>query len=63
MRLRNKSPAFAGELEIADTPPHVLRLAWRHAGCEAMLTADLHDHSFSVSHRNGGAEEGTLSFP
>ena len=29
MRLRNTSPAFAGELEIVETEPHLLDLTWR----------------------------------
>ena len=62
MRLRNTSSAFDGDLRILDTAPHKLHLAWRNADCAATLKADLRDHSFSVSHRDGDAEETTLTY-
>ena len=45
LRLRNTSPAFSGELEIADTERHLLDLTWRHNDHYARLRADLRDHS------------------
>jgi sucrose phosphorylase len=63
MRLRNTSPAFEGELEITETDPHLLQMAWKNAGWEATLRADLRNHGFSVSHGNGDDEDSTLSFP
>ncbi|MCP4304883.1 MAG: sucrose phosphorylase [bacterium] len=53
MRLRNTSPAFDGEIEIAETPVHLLDLTWRHEGHSATLRADLRDHSFEVTHTDG----------
>jgi len=62
MRLRNTSPAFEGDLEIADTDAHLLRLTWRNEGCSATLRADLRDHRFSVAYRDAGGEERLLSY-
>lgn len=63
MRLRNRSPAFDGELEITDTDEHLLHLAWTNNGCSATLKADLRDHSFSVSYTEGDAHEVAWSYP
>ena len=57
MRLRNKSPAFAGELEIHDSDEHRLHLTWRHHGCVATLNADLRDFGFSVTHKGEACAE------
>lgn len=48
IRLRNRSPAFQGEMEIVETEPHLLHIAWRHPKATAVLKADLRNHSFSV---------------
>ena len=48
IRLRNTSPAFAGEMRVAETAPHLLHITWEHPGATATLEADLRDHSFTV---------------
>lgn len=62
MRLRNKSPAFAGELEIHDSDEYRLHLTWRHHGCVATLNADLRDYGFSVTHKGEACEEYVTSY-
>ena len=63
LRLRNTSPAFLGELRIAETETHVLDLTWRHDGYSVQLRADLRDHSFVVTHSDGSGAEQVLSYP
>ena len=41
IRLRNRHPAFAGELRILPTPDHVVGLEWSHVGETARLVVDL----------------------
>jgi sucrose phosphorylase len=62
MRLRNKSPAFSGELEIHDSEEHRLHLTWKHDGCTATLNADLRDFGFSVTHKGVACEEYVTSY-
>lgn len=62
MRLRNTSPAFLGEFEIAETERHLLHLTWRHGGTSATLRADLGDHSFVVTHSDGAGNEQEMSY-
>lgn len=62
MRLRNKSPAFEGELEIHDSDEHRLHMTWTHHGCVATLNADLRDFSFSVTHKGMACEEYVTSY-
>ena len=62
MRLRNKSPAFEGELEIHDTDRHHLHLTWRHQGCVATLNADLRGYGFSVTHKGESCAEYVTSY-
>lgn len=62
MRLRNKSPAFAGKLEIHDSEEHRLHLTWKHHGCIATLDADLRDYGFSVTHKGESCEEYVTSY-
>ncbi len=57
IRLRNKSPAFDGELEIHDSDEHILELSWRNNGCVATLSADLKGYGFSVTHEGEGYVE------
>ncbi|KAA6183638.1 glycosidase [Thiohalocapsa marina] len=52
IRLRNTSPAFAGELHIDDTPPHLLHLTWRSGNHRASLKADLCDTAFEIEHQD-----------
>ncbi len=61
LRLRNTSPAFSGEMEIADTEPHLLQITWRHPKASATLKADLRRHSFRVSLDEGAGEEVLIS--
>jgi sucrose phosphorylase len=62
MRLRNKSPAFEGELEIHSSDEHRLHLSWKHHDCVATLNADLRDYGFSVTHRGDACEEYVTSY-
>jgi sucrose phosphorylase len=57
IRLRNRSPAFRGELTIFDTEDHLLHLCWRHPEATATLKADLRRHSFSVYSGDGTSQE------
>jgi len=62
MRLRNKSPAFEGELEIHDSDEHHLHLTWKHQGCVATLNADLRGYGFSVTHKGKACAEYVTSY-
>ena len=62
IRLRNTSPAFAGEMSILGTEPHRLHITWRHPKATATLKADLRDHSFTVYQGDGATEEVLMSF-
>ena len=62
MRLRNKSPAFDGELEIHACDEHRLHLTWKHHDCVATLNADLRGFGFSVTHQGGGCEDYVTSY-
>ena len=63
IRLRNTSPAFEGELTVANTDEHHLRLTWRNQGCEAALEADLRELSFSITHKEASGDEKVLAYP
>ena len=62
IRLRNISPAFAGEMKIFETRPHLLHISWQHAEATATLKADLRSYSFTVYHGEGTDEEVLVSF-
>jgi sucrose phosphorylase len=62
MRLRNKSPAFEGELTIHNSEEHRLHLTWQHHGCVATLNADLRDFGFSVTHKGESCAEYVTSY-
>jgi sucrose phosphorylase len=62
MRLRNKSPAFEGKLEIHDSDEHHLHLTWKHQGCVAILNADLRGYGFSVTHKGKACAEYVTSY-
>ena len=57
MRLRNKSPAFDGELKIHPSEEHRLHITWNNRGCTATLNADLRAYRFSVTHKDMSCEE------
>ena len=62
IRLRNTSPAFAGELELHETPAHRLRLTWRNGDvASATLEADLARHAFTVYRDEGNGEQVLLA--
>jgi len=61
IRLRNTSPAFAGEMEIKETAPHLLHIVWRHPEATATLKADLRNHSFVVYEGDGTKETTRLA--
>ena len=62
MRLRNKSPAFYGELEIHDSDEHRLHLSWKHHECVATLNADLRNYGFSVTHKGDTCADYVTSY-
>jgi sucrose phosphorylase len=62
MRLRNKSPAFEGKLEIHDADEHRLHMTWTHHDCVATLNADLRDFGFSVTHKGMACAEYVTSY-
>ena len=62
IRLRNNSSAFNGELTVHITDDHRLQLTWTNDRCSATLSADLRDHSFSISHRNEAGISEELSY-
>ena len=62
MRLRNKSPAFDGRLEIHDFDEQHLHLTWKNQTCTATLKADLRNHGFSVTHKGGDCEDYVTSY-
>ena len=62
IRLRNISPAFAGEMKIFETEPHRLHVSWQHPEATATLKADLRKLSFTVYQGNGTGEEVLMSF-
>ena len=62
MRLRNTSPAFAGELEIEDTEAHRIHVTWKTPTCSARLKADLRDFSFSVEHKSEDGDDQEMVF-
>jgi sucrose phosphorylase len=55
IRLRNRSPAFEGQLEIHATDDHHLRLGWRKGDHFAILDADLRECAFTVAEGDGEA--------
>ena len=61
IRLRNISPAFAGEMQIFDTEPHRLHITWLHPEATATLNADLRNHNFTVYQGSGVNEEILMS--
>jgi len=63
LRLRNTSPAFAGELEIAATEEHLLDLQWRNERHWGRLQANLRDYSFAVTCGDGAGNEAVLRYP
>ena len=62
IRLRNTSPAFAGEMSILAAKPHQLHIRWHHPDATATLQADLRDHSFTVYQGDNETEEVLMSF-
>jgi sucrose phosphorylase len=62
IRLRNRSPAFAGEMKVHESEPHRLHISWQHPEVTVTLKADLRDHSFTVYQGDGISEEVLMSF-
>ena len=49
IRLRNRSPAFGGEIQFKGSGDHGLEITWTHPLAIAKLEADLGSHDFTVS--------------
>lgn len=62
IKLRNTSPAFSGNLNIADTDENILNLAWKNKDSIASLTADLHTLNFSITYTNSAGNEEIITF-
>jgi sucrose phosphorylase len=62
IKLRNNSPAFYGELNVADTAEHRLEMTWTHGGARATLRANLPDLSFVVEHVDESGAETVQSY-
>ena len=62
IRLRNTSPAFAGEMKTVASEPHQLHISWQHPHATATLKADLRNHRFTVYQSDGAKEEVLMSF-
>jgi len=63
IRLRNRSPAFTGELEIMDADSDRISLVWRHPEASARLEANLRQHSFTVYQDVGDGEAVVVAVP
>ena len=57
IRLRNKSPAFSGKLELEDRGEHRLHMTWSNGSCKATLDADLRAMGFVISHQDEDGDE------
>lgn len=62
IRMRNRSPAIAGRLEIHDSEDHHLKLHWVNGDHYARLEADLRSGSFHVVHTDADGGVETLVF-
>ena len=62
LKLRNTHKAFNGRLEIKETDPDRLHLAWRNGDACAILEAGLRNHDFTVTHWNGAGTDGVMRF-
>lgn len=62
IRLRNTSPAFAGEISIGDTDEHHLLLSWKNEACTATLQADLRELTFTITHTDMAGEVTEMAF-
>jgi sucrose phosphorylase len=62
IRLRNVSPAFAGEMKVFETESHLLHISWQHPEATVTLKADLRKHGFTVYQGEGTDEEVLMSF-
>ncbi|MCG6896882.1 MAG: glycosidase [Thiocapsa sp.] len=56
IRLRNTSPAFAGEMKVLESEPHLLHISWEHPQATATLKADLRTYRFTVTADDASAE-------
>jgi sucrose phosphorylase len=61
IRLRNRSPAFEGEMKVIETEPHLLHISWEHPRATATLKADLRQRSFTVYEGDVVAVEALVS--
>jgi len=61
IRLRNRSPAFDGQLTVGESDDHQLHLAWRNGEHHAVLDANLETCAFTVEHGDGAHSE-TLAY-
>jgi sucrose phosphorylase len=57
MRLRNNHPAFDGELEVDESPDHILSLRRINGSVQAVLTADLRTHDFQIMLYENGEQK------
>lgn len=62
LKLRNTHPAFSGNLEITETEPNRLHLAWRNGPACAILEAGLRGHGFTVSYSDSAGNYSVMRF-
>jgi glycosidase len=62
IRLRNTSPAFAGELHIHDADDNCLHLTWQNHNCSVSLKADLREHNFRIIRVDENGKESIRSY-
>jgi sucrose phosphorylase len=62
IQLRNKSPAFNGQLEIGETDETKLELTWKNGKDTATLKADLQYLDFSITYTDDSSNENVISF-
>ena len=62
IKLRNTSTAFNGKLTVSNTEEHCLHLSWKNQQCVVTLNANLHDYSFSITHKVNNSDEDVLSY-
>lgn len=61
LRFRNSSPAFGGEVTLADgDEPGILRITWTDQGSSTTLRADFVRRSYEITARDAGEEDAVV---
>jgi len=62
MKFRNSYPAFNGECIVSETPENTLEIHRCYQGYEAVLTANVETHSFSIQYMDNEGQLRCLTF-